>query len=135
MGIAGSVNMNASFNGNMSVNMNMNKRKTRRCSEDRIEFVFNPEDVNLRYLVDPMIKLYYKTDTIFNKYHKLLTQREAYFKSKLQALTNFLFHHKFKQTQDRILCGFEGLDFTREEQINFMHENYLVPIIEELGKS
>lgn len=52
-----------------SINLGTMKKKARKYSETRVEFVFNNEDINMRYLVDPMIKLYLKTDTIFSRYH------------------------------------------------------------------
>lgn len=47
-------------------------------------------------------------------------------------MVNFVFYHAYKMNKDKFLCGFEGMDFTRDEQIDFIHDGYIVPAIKQL---
>lgn len=87
-------------------NRERNSSYKRMKSIEKIEFVFNPDDMNLKYLVEPMIKLSTKIDVVFEFYHRTLTLKELYIKNKIKAFFQFIFKNKIKKTHDKFLCGF-----------------------------
>ena len=113
-------------------NTKMNKRNKRAAVVQKIQFQFNSDDVNLKYLVQPMIKLFNKVDQSFIKYHKMLTLKQHYFKNQLMNIFNYIFHYHEKQVHDKYMCGFEGIDFNRKQQIKYMHSQYLTQCIQYL---
>lgn len=54
--------------------------------------------------------------------------------NRLKNIKNFLFHYKAKSARDKYLYGFEGVDFTRKQQVEYT-ERYVDQIVERVKES
>lgn len=57
--------------------------------------------------------------------------------NRLKNIRDFLFHHREKSTRDKMLYGFEGVDFNRKQQIEYTekYDSHIVSRVKESKKA
>ena len=58
--------------------------------------------------------------------------KQKSFKNRLKSLKDSIFHRSDKNEKSKILEGFEGTDFTREEQVKYTNSHYIAQAVKEL---